>query len=63
MLELVVAADLVRQKTSESVATDVTTNRARTRDQRRRRVFRSRSAAALRGLAARIEPRTDPIAS
>jgi hypothetical protein len=63
MLDLFVAADLVREKTNQSVATDVTTTRARRRDLHRRGPVRSRSAAALRGLADRIESsRTDPIA-
>jgi len=62
MLDLFVAADLVRQKTSDSLAAEVTTKRPRTRDNHRRGALRSSSAAALRGLADRIEPsRTDPV--
>lgn len=62
MLDLFVAADLVREKTSESLATEPTPKRAR-REQPRRGALRFRSAAALRGLADRIEPsRTDPVA-
>ena len=63
MLDLLAVSELVREKTSESLATDVTTKRPRRRDQPRRGAFRFRSAAALRGLADRIEPsRTDPVA-
>jgi hypothetical protein len=63
MLDLFVAADLVREKTSESLATEPTPKRARRREQPRRGALRFRSAAALRGLADRIEPsRTDPVA-
>jgi hypothetical protein len=63
MLDLFAVSELVREKTSESLATDVTTKRARRLDQPRRGALRIRSAAALRGLADRIEPsRTDPVA-
>ena len=63
MLDLFIAADLVHQKTRESLTAEVPTKRRRNRNQRRRNALRFSSAAALRGLADRIEPsRTDPVA-
>jgi hypothetical protein len=63
MLDLFAVSELVREKTSQSLATEVTTKPARRRDLHRRGALRSRSATALRGLADRIEPsRTDPVA-
>lgn len=63
MLDLFVAAEFVREKTNKSLATEVTTKRARRLDQPRRGALRFRSAAALRGLADRIEPsRSNPVA-
>jgi hypothetical protein len=63
MLDLIAVADLVREKTSGSLATEVKTKPAVRRDQPRGTAIRSRSATALRGLADRIEPsRTNPIA-
>jgi hypothetical protein len=56
MLDLFVAADLVRQKTRESLADEAPTRPTRNRDQRWRKGLRFSSAAALRGLADRIEP-------
>jgi hypothetical protein len=64
MLDLLFASDLVRQKTRESVATDVRAKPGPIRDRRRFAAVRSGSAAALRGLADLIEPsRADVIAS
>jgi hypothetical protein len=63
MLDLFVAAEFVREKTDKSLATEVPTKRPRRLDQPRRGALRFRSAAALRGLADRIEPsRTNPVA-
>jgi hypothetical protein len=63
MLDLLAVSDLVRENTSQSFATEVTTKPARRRDLQRRRALRFRSAAVLRGLADRIEPsRTDAVA-
>ena len=56
MFDLFVAADLVRQKTRESLAAEVPTRPGRNRSRRRRNALRFGSAAALRGLADRIEP-------
>lgn len=62
MLDLLAVSDQVRKKTRQSVATNVTREPARRRDLHRRGALRFRSAAALRGLADRIEPsRTDPV--
>jgi hypothetical protein len=61
--DLFLAAEFVREKTNKSLATEVTTKRARRPDQPRRGALRFRSAAVLRGLADRIEPsRTNPVA-
>ena len=63
MLDLFVVSDLVRAKTSQSLTAEATTKRASRPSQHRREAVRLRSAAALRGLANRIEPtRTDPVA-
>ena len=63
MLHLIALADLVREKMSGSLATEVKTKPPFRRDQPRRAAIRARSATALRGLADRIEPsRTNPIA-
>jgi hypothetical protein len=63
MLDLIAVADLVREKMSGSLATEVKTKPAFRRDQPRRAAIRAWSATALRGLADRIEPsRTNPIA-
>jgi hypothetical protein len=56
MLDLFVAADAVRQKTKESVDVDASRRAPGTRHRRERRMIRSASAAALRGLAELIEP-------
>jgi hypothetical protein len=56
MLDLFIAADLVRQQTKKSLATEVPTKPPRKRDRPRRGAVRSTSAAALRGLAELIEP-------
>jgi hypothetical protein len=62
MLDLFVAADLVRQKTRESLTAEVPTRPRGDRGQRWRSALRLSSAAALRGLADRIEPsRTGPV--
>jgi hypothetical protein len=62
MLDLFIAADVVREQTKKSLATEATPRPSRRRDQRRRRAVRSGSAAALRGLADLIEPsRTDAV--
>jgi hypothetical protein len=63
MLDLFVVSDLVREKTRQSLDDEGATKRARRRDLQRRGALRFRSAAALRGLADRIEPsRTNPVA-
>jgi hypothetical protein len=60
MLDLFVAADLVREQTKKSLATEATPKPSRKREQRPHGAIRSSSAAALRGLADLIEPsRTD----
>lgn len=56
MLDLYVAADAVRQKTRESTNTEAPKKERRRRGRRPRRVVRSTSAAALRGLAELLEP-------
>jgi hypothetical protein len=56
MLDLFAVADLVREKTNQSLATEVATKPTRRRARQRRGAIRFRSAAALRGLADRIEP-------
>jgi hypothetical protein len=56
MLDLFVAADLVREQTKKSLATEATPKPSRKREQRRHGAIRSGSAAALRGLAELIEP-------
>ena len=56
MLDLFVAADLVREQTKKSLATEARPKPHRKRDERRRGAVRSSSAAALRGLANLIEP-------
>jgi hypothetical protein len=56
MLDLFVAADLVRERTKKSLTTEATPKPSRKRDQRQRGAIRSSSAAALRGLADLIEP-------
>ena len=62
MLDLFIAADVVRQKTRESLAAEVPRRRRRNSDERRPNALRLSSAAALRGLADRIEPsRTGPV--
>jgi hypothetical protein len=62
MLDLFVAADLVREQTRKSLATGATPKPSRKREQRRHGAIRSSSAAALRGLADLIEPsRTDAV--
>ena len=62
MLDLFIAADLVREQTKKSLAAEATPKSSRKRRQRRREAVRSSSAAALRGLANLIEPsRTDPV--
>ena len=63
MLDLFAVSDLVRGKTSQSFATEVTPKSVRRRNLQRRGAIRFKSASALRGLADRIEPsRTDPVA-
>jgi hypothetical protein len=54
MLDLFIAADLVRKQTQRALGTDGPARRPRTPEQRR--PLRSRSAAALRGLAELLEP-------
>jgi len=56
MLDLFVAADLVREQTKKSLATEATPKPPRKREQRRHGAIRSSSAATLRGLADLIEP-------
>jgi hypothetical protein len=56
MLDLFIAADLVREQTQKSLATEATPKPSHKRDQRRRRAVRSGSAAALRGFSDLIEP-------
>jgi hypothetical protein len=56
MLDLFIAADLVREQTKKSLATGPTPKPFRKREQRRYRAIRSSSATALRGLASLIEP-------
>jgi hypothetical protein len=56
MLDLFIAADLVREQTTKSLATEATPKPHRKRHERRREAVRSSSAAALRGLADLIEP-------
>lgn len=56
MLDLFVGAEVVRQKTRESLEVDVPRRKAKKVIRPRRGAFRSRSAAALRGLADLIEP-------
>ena len=56
MLDLLIAAEGVRRKTRELAETEAPENRGRKRMRRRRNAVRSGSAAALRGLADRIEP-------
>ena len=57
MLDLFVAAEVVRQKTRQSLEVDVPKGtRAEKLIRPRRGAFRSSSAAALRGLADLIEP-------
>jgi hypothetical protein len=64
MLDLLFVSDAVRQKTMESLATDVRAKPRPKRDRRRRAAVRSGSAAALRGLADLIDPsRADVIAN
>jgi hypothetical protein len=59
MLDLLFVADLVRDKTRQSLAEFV---EAKPKDDRRRlAAVRSGSAAALRGLADRIEPTADAV--
>ena len=62
MLDLLIAADFVREQTKKSLATEPTAKPSRKRDRSRRGAVRSNSAAALRGLADLIEPsRTDAV--
>jgi hypothetical protein len=62
MLDLFIAADLVREQTKKSLATGPTPKPHRKRHERRREAVRSSSATALRGLASLIEPsRTDAV--
>ena len=56
MLDLFVAADLVREQTKKSLATGATPKPSRKREQRRHGAIRSSLAATLRGLADLIEP-------
>jgi hypothetical protein len=56
MLDLFVGADLVREHTKKSLATETPLKPDRKRHERRRGAVRSSSAAALRGLADLIEP-------
>ncbi len=56
MSDLFVAADLVREQTKKSLATEATPKPFRKREQHRRAAVRSNSAAALRALADLIEP-------
>lgn len=56
MLDLFIAADLVREQTTKSLATEAASKPHRKRHERRREAVRSSSAAALRGLANLIEP-------
>jgi hypothetical protein len=56
MLDLLVAGDAVREKTAQSVANHVKSKQTTKHGRRRRGALRSSSAAALRGLANRIEP-------
>ena len=56
MLDLLIAADFVREQTKKALATEATTKPSRTRARRSHRTVRSSSAAALRGLADLIEP-------
>lgn len=56
MLDLFVVADAVRQKTRETINAEVPEKDQRRRSRHPRRVVRSTSAAALRGLAELIEP-------
>ena len=63
MLDLFATAELVREKTRQSLDIEVTNKPTGQRDLHRRGALRLRSATALRGLADRIEPsRTDPVA-
>jgi hypothetical protein len=62
MLDLFVAADLVREQAKKSLATEATPKPSRKREQRRHGAIRSSSAATLRALAELIEPsRTDAV--
>jgi hypothetical protein len=56
MLDLLVAAEVVRKKTAQSLEADVPKGKAEKLIRPRRGAFRSNSAAALRGLADLIEP-------
>jgi hypothetical protein len=56
MLDLFVAADAVRQKTTEPLREDAPKGKAGKRIRRRRSAVRSISATALRGLADLLEP-------
>ena len=56
MLDLFIGAEGVRQKTREAVEAEAPKRRKRRPTRRRRSAVRSGSAAALRGLADRIEP-------
>jgi hypothetical protein len=56
MLDLLVATDAVRRRTNESHAPKATPVKTRKPVRPRRAVVRSTSAAALRGLADRLEP-------
>ena len=63
MLDLYAVSDLVRERTRQSLTNEVAKKPTRQRDLHRRGALRFKSAAALRGLADRIEPsRTDPVA-
>jgi hypothetical protein len=55
MLDLFVAADLVREQTKKSLATEATPKPSRKREQRWHGAIRSSSAATLRALAELIE--------
>ena len=56
MLDLLVATDAVRRRTKESHAPKAARVETRKAVRPRRAVLRSTSAAALRGLADRLEP-------
>lgn len=63
MLDLLVAADLVRKQTTKALATEVPSRPSREPVQPRLRAARSGSAAGLRRLAELIEPSLhDPVA-